>query len=97
MKVKGSRSSATRPAPEYGDTGPAVDESAPAVTIDIYIERLPEGVFLGTSPQIAGLTVETNTRDEMIEEARAAALELRDLAGLGRAASGLRFRFIEFG
>ncbi len=32
--------------------------------IEIHVQRLPEGVYLATSPDLPGLTVETDTREE---------------------------------
>lgn len=42
----------------------------------IVVEPLPEGVWLGTSPDVPGLIVETETRDECVELSRELAMEL---------------------
>jgi hypothetical protein len=47
-----------------------------AVTrVRIRVRRLPEGVFLATSDDVPGLTVECETRDEIIATAPEIALE----------------------
>ncbi len=59
-------SAGTRPAPPRRQPAP----------ITIVVRRLPEGVYLATSDDLPGLTVETATREEMIDEARRVALDL---------------------
>jgi predicted RNase H-like HicB family nuclease len=44
--------------------------------ISITVERLPEGVYLGTSAQVPGLTVECDTPEEAARAAEAVALDL---------------------
>ncbi len=44
--------------------------------ITLSIRRLPEGVYLATSDDVPGLTVECETRDEAEAAARAIAVEL---------------------
>jgi predicted RNase H-like HicB family nuclease len=44
--------------------------------INIHIERLPEGVYLATSREVPGLTVEADTRDEARRIAPDIAIEL---------------------
>ena len=45
-------------------------------TIKIHVELLPEGVYLATSPDVPGLTVEAATRKEAERAACAVALDL---------------------
>jgi predicted RNase H-like HicB family nuclease len=47
--------------------------------ITIKVKQLPEGVFLATSEEVPGLTVECETRDEIIATAREIALELLEV------------------
>lgn len=47
-----------------------------ARTIEIHVERLPEGVFLATSADVPGLTVEPDTREEAMRIAPQVALDL---------------------
>jgi predicted RNase H-like HicB family nuclease len=50
--------------------------------ISITIERLPEGVYLGTSNELPGLTVECDTPEETARAAQEVALDLlEDEAG----------------
>lgn len=44
--------------------------------ISITVERLPEGVYLGTSEQVPGLTVEGDTPEETARAAEAVAMDL---------------------
>lgn len=44
--------------------------------IVLSLRRLPEGVYLATSADVPGLTVECETREETENAARAVALEL---------------------
>jgi predicted RNase H-like HicB family nuclease len=44
--------------------------------ISLSIRRLPEGVYLATSEDVPGLTVECETREETEAAARAIAVEL---------------------
>jgi predicted RNase H-like HicB family nuclease len=44
--------------------------------VSIVIERLPEGVYLGTSEQVPGLTVECDTPEERARAAQEVALDL---------------------
>jgi predicted RNase H-like HicB family nuclease len=44
--------------------------------IPILVERLPEGVYLGTSEKIPGLTVECDTPEETASAAEDVALDL---------------------
>jgi hypothetical protein len=44
--------------------------------ITIRVKQLPEGVFLATSEEVPGLTVDCGTRDEIIATAPEIALEL---------------------
>jgi predicted RNase H-like HicB family nuclease len=50
-----------------------------AERIAIHIECLPEGVYLATSPDVPGLTVEGNTREETQRIAREVALDLLEV------------------
>ena len=45
----------------------------------LHIERLPEGVYLGTSDDVQGLVVQGNTIAEVIEFAQDAARMLREM------------------
>lgn len=47
-----------------------------AARIEINVERLPEGVYLATSHDVPGLTVETETREEAQRIAPEVALDL---------------------
>jgi predicted RNase H-like HicB family nuclease len=47
--------------------------------VRIRVRRLPEGVFLATSDDVPGLTVECETRDEIIATAPEIALELLEV------------------
>jgi len=44
--------------------------------ITLAIERLPEGPYLGTSPQLPGLVVQADTADEVISLAPLVARDL---------------------
>jgi predicted RNase H-like HicB family nuclease len=44
--------------------------------VSIVIERLPEGVYLATSEQVPGLTVECDTPEETARAAQKVALDL---------------------
>jgi len=44
--------------------------------VSIVIERLPEGVYLATSEQVPGLTVEGDTPEETARAAQEVALDL---------------------
>ena len=52
------------------------NDSALERSILIFARQLPEGVWLATSPDIDGLTVEADTFDELRAEVRAWAPEL---------------------
>jgi predicted RNase H-like HicB family nuclease len=45
----------------------------------IRVKQLPEGVFLATSDQVPGLTVECETRDEVLATAPEIAFELLEI------------------
>jgi predicted RNase H-like HicB family nuclease len=45
-------------------------------TIEIHVQRLPEGVYLATSPDLPGLTVEAETYEEVQRIAPDIALDL---------------------
>jgi len=45
----------------------------------IRVKQLPEGVFLATSDEVPGLTVECETRDEILATAPEIALELLEI------------------
>lgn len=47
--------------------------------IPILVQRLPEGVYLGTSEEIPGLTVECDTAEETAEAAKDVALDLLEM------------------
>jgi predicted RNase H-like HicB family nuclease len=47
--------------------------------VTIRVKQLPEGVFLATSNDVPGLTVECETRDEIIATAPEIALELLEI------------------
>jgi predicted RNase H-like HicB family nuclease len=47
--------------------------------VTIRVKQLPEGVFLATSDEVPGLTVEFDTRDEIIATAPEIALELLEI------------------
>ncbi len=58
--------------------------------VEIHVRRLPEGVYLATSPDIPGLTVEAETREaaqraasdvavDLMEEERGGALPQRPI------------------
>lgn len=49
--------------------------------INIIVERLPEGVYLATSEDIQGLTVEAETAAEAIAEARLVVAALLEMDG----------------
>lgn len=51
--------------------------------IEIRVERLPEGVYLATSPDVPGLTVEAETYEEVQRIAPDIALDLIE-AELGK-------------
>ncbi len=44
--------------------------------IEIHVQRLPEGVYLATSREVPGLTVEADTREEVQRVAPEVALDL---------------------
>ncbi len=44
--------------------------------VSILVERLPEGIYLGTSEQVPGLTVECDTAEETARAAQEVALDL---------------------
>jgi len=48
--------------------------------IPIVIERLPEGVYLGTSEKVPGLTVECDTPEETAVAAQDVALDLLEMS-----------------
>jgi hypothetical protein len=50
-----------------------------AMHVTIKVRQLPEGVFLATSDDVPGLTVECETRDEIIATAPEIALELLEI------------------
>lgn len=47
-----------------------------ARSIEIHVERLPEGVYLATSADVPGLTVEADSREEAMRLAPQVALDL---------------------
>jgi hypothetical protein len=47
--------------------------------VTIRVKQLPEGVFLATSEGVPGLTVECDTRDEIIATAPEIAVELLEI------------------
>jgi hypothetical protein len=47
--------------------------------LTIKVKQLPEGVFLATSSDVPGLTVECDARDEIIATAPEMALELLEI------------------
>jgi predicted RNase H-like HicB family nuclease len=47
--------------------------------VTIRVKQLPEGVFLATSDEVRGLTVECDTRDEIMATAPEIALELLEI------------------
>jgi hypothetical protein len=47
--------------------------------VTIKVKQLPEGVFLATSDDVPGLTVECDTRHEIIATAPEIALELLEI------------------
>jgi hypothetical protein len=47
--------------------------------ITIKVKQLPEGVFLGTSDEVPGLTVECETQDEVLATAPKIAFELLEI------------------
>jgi hypothetical protein len=47
--------------------------------VTIRVKQLPEGVFLATSEGVPGLTVECDTRDEIIAAAPEIAVELLEI------------------
>jgi predicted RNase H-like HicB family nuclease len=47
--------------------------------VTIRVKQLPEGVFLATSDEVPGLTVECDTRDEIIATAPEIAFELLEI------------------
>jgi predicted RNase H-like HicB family nuclease len=64
----------------------AVRSAAMERVINLHIERLPEGVYLGTSEDVPGLVAQGDTVAETIEIARDLAriiFELREEAGEG--------------
>jgi hypothetical protein len=54
-------------------------KSMTATHVTIRVKQLPEGIFLATSEEVPGLTVECETRDEIIVTAREIALELLEV------------------
>ncbi|MCR9255670.1 MAG: DUF1902 domain-containing protein [Alphaproteobacteria bacterium] len=64
--------------------------------IVVLVERLPEGVWLGTSDDLETLIVETETLDEMIDAAPQVAADLLELDGKAPIPRD-RFRFIVAG
>src|SRR5208282_4663116 len=55
------------------------DVSMTTTNVTIKVKPLPEGVFLATSDDVPGLTVECETRDEIIATAPEIALELLEI------------------
>jgi hypothetical protein len=47
--------------------------------VNIKVRQLPEGVFLATSDEVPGLTVECDTRDEVVATAPDIAVELLEI------------------
>ena len=45
-------------------------------TFTLHIEKLPEGFYLGTSPDIQGLVIEHDSVEQVIADARAIAPDL---------------------
>jgi hypothetical protein len=56
-----------------------VDDNDTRTHVTIKVKQLPEGVFLATSDDVPGLTVECNTREEIVVAAPEIALELLDI------------------
>ncbi len=46
--------------------------------IEIHVQRLPEGVYLATSPDVPGLTVEAETREAVQRIASDVAVDLME-------------------
>ena len=61
--------------------------------LTIRVRQLPEGVYLATSEDLPGLIVETDTRDQIVGEARLVTAELLELDGHERPRSS-RLSFI---
>ena len=61
--------------------------------VTIKIEHLPEGVFLATSKEIPGLTVECETREEILATAPEIAVELLEIEAGHPLAKRPRFTF----
>ena len=57
--------------------------------IRIHIEKLPEGLWLATSDDLAGLVAQGRTVNETIEIARDVAKKLLETDGLGATSSNL--------
>lgn len=62
--------------------------------ITISVRKLPEGVYLATSDDVPGLTVECETRDEIIDAARDVAFDLLEMSGEHPDRKLQRFAFI---
>jgi predicted RNase H-like HicB family nuclease len=62
--------------------------------ITITVRRLPEGVYLATSDDLPGLTVECETREQLIDEAREVAVALMRAGGQELDAPMQRFAFV---
>lgn len=71
----------------------AVKDPGSAPTIAIAVRRLPEGVWLATSDDLPGLTVECATREEIIDEAREVAAALLEEMGQAPSRRPPRFAF----
>jgi hypothetical protein len=65
-----------------------------AQQVEIHVQRLPEGVYLATSRDVPGLTVETETRDEIIDLAPEIALELIEIETHKSIGERPRFSFV---
>ena len=63
-----------------------------AERVPIHIRCLPEGVYLATSPDVPGLTVEADTREETERIATEVALDLLEVER-GKPADPLSFLF----
>jgi predicted RNase H-like HicB family nuclease len=49
-----------------------------APRVEIHVQRLPEGIYLATSPDVPGLTVEAETREAVQRAASDVALDLME-------------------
>ncbi len=65
-----------------------------ALHIEIHVQQLPEGVYLATSRDVPGLTVEAGTREEAQRIAPEVALDLIEEERGGALAERPKFTFI---